>query len=370
MLKINLGGSFDELKGAQNFVVEGLSDPDLEKLKTLNLTQQEWQTLFPIYVGHIELSIKRAPVAGTYSIQESSVIFLPHYPLLPGQYYQAIFDFSKIVSAPYNTKNIPRFAISFQIPKRQSLPTTVTQVYPSADILPENLLRFYIYFSSPMREGVALNHIHLMDDKGDFLENVFLDTVEELWDPTMTCLTVFLDPARVKTGLTMHNQLGRALVAGNSYCLVIDKDWHDVNGASLLSPFEKKFSISKAKTAPPNINDWAIISPTVKTKLPISIKFTSSFDRILLMTCIKVLKPNGELCIGRIDITHHETQWHFIPKEEWEVGSYKLEISSKLEDITGNNLQSPFEKRSDPNKQQVKNYHLSLLLEPDPVISN
>ena len=52
----------------------------------------------------------------------------------------------------------------------------VTAIYPEQNILPENILKFYIHFSEPMREGNFLDHIHLLDSKGKDLKGVFLIT--------------------------------------------------------------------------------------------------------------------------------------------------------------------------------------------------
>ena len=41
----------------------------------------------------------------------------------------------------------------FTIPKPKTVPGTVSMIFPSADKLPENTLRFYVHFSKPMAEG-------------------------------------------------------------------------------------------------------------------------------------------------------------------------------------------------------------------------
>jgi len=44
--------------------------------------------------------------------------------------------------------------------------TTVVRVFPSADKLPENHLRFYLHFSAPMNRGEAYAHLKLLDENG------------------------------------------------------------------------------------------------------------------------------------------------------------------------------------------------------------
>jgi hypothetical protein len=54
-------------------------------------------------------------------------------------------------------------------------------VYPTADTLPENLLKFYIHFSRPMRDGDAARHVALLDERGRAVSDAFLATDTELW---------------------------------------------------------------------------------------------------------------------------------------------------------------------------------------------
>ena len=41
--------------------------------------------------------------------------------------------------------------------------TIVSQVYPTANSLPENLLKFYLHFSAPMSQGKVYSYIHLLN---------------------------------------------------------------------------------------------------------------------------------------------------------------------------------------------------------------
>ena len=51
----------------------------------------------------------------------------------------------------------------------------VAQVYPSADVLPENLLKFYVHFSGPMRGGHIYDHVRFRDEAGKLVEMPFLE---------------------------------------------------------------------------------------------------------------------------------------------------------------------------------------------------
>ena len=46
------------------------------------------------------------------------------------------------------------------------LSVRVEHVYPSANVLPSNQLRLYIYFSAPMSRGEAARYLHVLDENG------------------------------------------------------------------------------------------------------------------------------------------------------------------------------------------------------------
>src|SRR5207237_5315237 len=134
--------------------------------------------------------------------------------------------------------------------------TVVTRVYPSANVLPENLLKFYLYFSAPMRRGHIYEHIRLLDHAGKPVELPFLEIDEELWNPDMTRLTLFIDPGRITRGVQPLEEVGPALEEGKRFTLAIDSNWLDVNGVPLKSGFEKHFKVGPADRDTPEPAKW------------------------------------------------------------------------------------------------------------------
>ena len=106
-------------------------------------------------------------------------------------------------------------------------------IYPTASELPENLLRLYVYFPRPMALTEGMDNIVLLNDKGMPVTGAFLPTHRELWSPERQRLTLLLDPGRVKSGLAAQELMGRALVSGRSYTLVVSGSSLDVMGCSL-----------------------------------------------------------------------------------------------------------------------------------------
>jgi hypothetical protein len=77
----------------------------------------------------------------------------------------------------------------------------VSQVFPTADELPENQLRLYVHFSAPMGSKGGLDFIHLLDENGAEVEDPFLPLDAEFFNDDRTRYTVFFDPGRQKRGI-------------------------------------------------------------------------------------------------------------------------------------------------------------------------
>ena len=133
---------------------------------------------------------------------------------------------------------------------RERRPTVVEAIYPSSDVLPENQLKFYIHFSAPMSRGDSYRHIRLLDAKGKPVEAPFLELAEELWDDSGRRLTLLLDPGRVKRDLKPHKEVGRAIVDGGRYTLVIRRRLARCREASRwVARFARSFALPRPMSA-------------------------------------------------------------------------------------------------------------------------
>ncbi|MCF2859461.1 hypothetical protein L1286_18405 [Pseudoalteromonas sp. SMS1] len=221
----------------------------------------------------------------------------------------------------------------------------VSVVYPTADTLPENLLRFYVYFNQPMRTEDTLSHVYLTDDNGKRLEGVFLANKVNLWSPDRKRLTLLFDPGRVKTGLVAHNTLGRALEDGSTYQLVINAG--AINQKTCTSVYTKRFTVVAPIYEKPSVNSWRISQPKERTKQPLIIDFNAPIDHTSLAYRIRVKNGDGEIVSGLIDIGSQEKQWIFLPNTNWaEKETYTLFVAPILEDIVGNRITGLFDQPS------------------------
>ena len=175
-----------------------------------------WGTVFLVYAG----TGKVPALLGSYAVEAGTLVFHPRFPVMAGVHYHAVF----------REPSGLMIARDFDGPSRATNPVArVEQIYPSADVLPSNLLRLYVVFSDPMSRGEAAGHIHMEDDRGNILPDELLPG-QELWDPTFRRLTMTFDPGRIKRGLTSNRTIGPPIVEGRHYRLVIDRDWPDARG--------------------------------------------------------------------------------------------------------------------------------------------
>lgn len=222
----------------------------------------------------------------------------------------------------------------------------VSAVYPTADSLPENLLRFYIYFSKPMRRENVQSHVYLADEKGYKLQGVFLDNKFDLWSPDSTRLTLLFDPGRVKTGLVAHQAMGRALKPGKAYQLVIAASTVDAKGCSLVTSFRKHFKVIEADYKVPDVNEWKINHPSEGTREALTVNLNGLMDHVSMAYRIRVKDVSGQVVAGSLELAMQEQQWIFTPEQPWNQSPYQLQVDPVLEDVAGNRTTGLFDQPS------------------------
>lgn len=322
--------------GASGVEVTGLPPITLQRLQRWTLPQ--WQRLLVVYAG---LDESLPPMLGTYRIEGNTVRFTPQFPLAPSVTYRAVLRSANLPGA--KTKAAPLTAI-FEAPARNVTPTTiVSQVYPSTDVVPENLLKFYLHFSAPMSRGHSYEYIRLLDSNGKQVELPFLELDEELWDQTQTRLTLLIDPGRIKRGVLPLEEIGPSLEAGKSYTLTISRAWQDGNGNPLKEDFQKQFRVGPPDRTPPDPAQWRIEAPKAGTRTPLIVTFPEPMDQALTQRVFSVVAESGAAIAGQVALTEQERRWEFTPNRPWLVGNYHIAIQTTLEDLAGNNIGKPFE---------------------------
>jgi hypothetical protein len=291
---------------------------------------QQWGQVFSVQVDLADVP----PLLGSYHLEQGALVFVPQFPVQAGVPYRATFK------VPGLDPVVQRFAI----PKPDQTPTTIVErMYPSASVLPENQLKFYIYFSAPMSRGEAYSRVHLFEENGKEVERPFLTLTEELWDPQGARFTLFFDPGRVKRGLVPHNELGTPLNEGHKYTFVIDHDWLDAEGKPLKTDFKKSFSVVAADRKALDEGLWKIIAPKAGTADAVAVEFPEPMDYALLQRQLGIIDASGNVVEGRVEIDREESRWRFIPRTLWKGGRYKVQVGTVLADLAGNMVDHPFD---------------------------
>jgi hypothetical protein len=228
--------------------------------------------------------------------------------------------------------------------KAPALTEEVTHIFPSSDLLPENLLRFYVCFSKSMQRGRALEEISLLNSDGQPVADALYRPPVELWDRSMQHLTVLLDPGRLKRGVRPNRELGLPLKLGQMYMLAIGAGMVDLSGGRLHETFYKHFRVTAAVREHIAVEKWGIVPPATKSLQPLVLMFPRPLDRALLSHTITVTPPGNQGLEGRITIDQCERRWSFTPTSPWAAGSYHVRVSSSLEDVCGNSVIAAFDK--------------------------
>jgi hypothetical protein len=324
--------------------VTGFSAPALNELRRVNWKAEEWQRLLTVHAeqGDLLADIGLPPMLGTYRATTDSLRFEPQFPLEPGLAYRATFQPGHAPGGKKSSER-PISAVLQRPVLKPEATTVVAQIYPSASIVPENLLKFYVHFSASMSGGHIYEHIHLLNDAGKPVELPFLEIDEELWNPEMTRLTLFIDPGRIKRGVKPLEEVGPALEQDKSYTLVIDRNWKDSAGTPLKESFRKMFQVGPPDREPPDPARWKVLPPNRDTREPLTVAFPEPMDRALAQRMIHVHPASGSSVKGKVALDDQERRWTFVPVETWRAGSYTLTVQTTIEDLAGNNIGKPFE---------------------------
>lgn len=325
--------------GSRVFQVEGMPS---QLLRHWSSQCQQGRSGDPIFSVHVD-GTGRAdlpPVQGTLLIEEDRLRFRPLFPLQPGVTYRVELRLAGLNPGvplePIRARF--RFGTPTQMPG-----TVVKQVYPTTDRVPENLLKFYIYFSAPMSRGGIYEHIHLLDASGRPVELPFLEIDEELWNPEFTRLTLFIDPGRIKRGVRPLEEIGPALEAGRRYTLKIDRAWRDAHGAPLKRDFRKTFDVAPPDREPPDPKQWRVRAPRAGTRDPLGVRFSEPMDHALVERLVRVADSTRARVAGAARVANRERDWIFVPEAPWRAGEYRIVIGSVVEDLAGNSIGRPFE---------------------------
>jgi hypothetical protein len=324
---------------AGKFDVVGLARADLDAIQKLDL-KGAGAKVFEVYVASNKNDDSRPAMLGTLRVAGHVLRFEPRFPPVPGVRYKAIYRPSQLPGHD----GAADVRAEFSVPRPQrAAPTTVTVVYPTRTVLPENQLKFYVHFSAPMSRGDAYKNVRVLDESGKPITLPFLELDQELWDPTGKRLTLLFDPGRIKRGLKPREEDGPILVEGKKYTFVVERKWQDADGNELKESFRKEFRAAAPEAKAIDINDWKLTPPRAGGSTVLDIRFPKPLDHALLQRLLWITDAEGTRVPGSIQISEEETRWQFTPEKPWKAGKYDLVIDTSLEDLAGNRVGKTFE---------------------------
>lgn len=320
------------IEDSPQFVFTAVTDAKAPAVTIGEIERDGWKV---VVAREALASEKQSGILGHFVQDGPAVRFEPRFSLRPGMRYQVVM--------PNQTPQ----RLTFEIPQTTSdssalPPASVSAIYPTADELPENVLKFYIHFSEPMSRGRAYSHIALFAD-GKRLESPFLELGEELWDPRQQRFTLFVHPGRIKRGVKPNMDAGPAMRAGTLYTLKVGREWQTAAGRPLEKAVEKNFRVAFPDREQPQPGNWKIEIPAKQTQQPIGLVFDEPLDRALLQRMLQVVDSEGKPVKGDVQVGADHDRWAFKPVESWVPGMYQIIIDTALEDLCGNSIARPFE---------------------------
>lgn len=315
--------------------VSGLSSAETSALRAASLDRSAWQRILLVSTS----TDSTVAMAGTYTVSEQAIEFAPAFPFDAGRAYTTRFNPSKM-PVPRSAGLISR-AVDFPR-SAASAPVVVTAIYPSASEWPANLLRFYVHFSGPMAREVGAARVRILDDAGEDVADALLPASSDFWSPDQTRHTALFEPGRVKRGIQPNVDMGRALVPGREYTVLVDEVWRDAHGRPLAAPFRRRVRVGPPRGYPLSLDAWAVGSPAAGSSEPLTVRVPAPLDHALFLRTVGVTRA-GQPVAGVVEVSREETEWRFTPRQPWERAGYELTILSALEDPAGNRIGRAFE---------------------------
>jgi hypothetical protein len=115
----------------------------------------------------------------------------------------------------------------------------------------------------------------------------------------------------------------------------------------LAQGYSKTFVTTRRDETQPDIAQWGIVTPPHGTKEALVIHFPDPLDHFLVRDGIKILNSAGDFLAGDITMESEERIFKFTPAEPWSKGHCELQVEGRLEDLSGNNLNRPFDRDLD-----------------------
>ncbi len=307
----------------------------IERIENLSLNKKQWASLF-----HLKTQPTNPPVIGDYDIIEGQIVFIPRFLPDPSLAYIVSFSFetlNKLLGKEVGNGTFKE-TVTFTAPS--STNPNILSLSPEQDELPQNILRIYIHFSSPMSFQNPYDFISIIDQEGKEVFEPFVIVPQGLWNIDRTRLTLLFHPGRIKRGVGPNMTEGDILHVGDTYQLKISNKWKGSNGKRLKEAFTKTFTVGDAINEKIDYKNWKLATDkgrlTIKTKHPL--------DQALAKRMLLIRAKDGTLLNSYVEFNNSykiTVCWKKHQGKELE-----LVIDPRLEDVCGNTPLNAFDYES------------------------
>lgn len=322
--------NFGEIRTTQ------LPEEIANRLRESNLNQQEWSSFF-----NLKTESSNPAVLGDYSVRNNQIVFTPRFLPDPSISYIISFSNAKLNSIFDTSLNNEIFTEKVNFSAIDSKEPEVVSISPDLTTFPENILRIYVEFNSPMSFENPYHFISIKNNQGEQLVEPFVIIPEGLWNIDRTRLTILFHPGRIKRGVGPNMTEGDILENGKKYIMEISKEWKGSSGKTLNSSFQKSFTVSYPLREKINFIEWDLIANEDGV---LYIKTLHPLDQVLAKRMLFIKAKEGDIQPSRVEfISAYQLR---ITWSKQSVSEYELIIDPRLEDICGNNPLNAFDYES------------------------
>lgn len=256
---------------------------------------------------------------------EAGYLLRPKIPLSEGGLYRVVLRGSDGATQ----------SVSYEVPKTGASKPQVVRIEPASGKVPANLLKFYIYFDQPMREGRQIfEQFTIFDEEGKAVDAPWRR--QEIWNPDATRLTLLIHPGRIKQGVNLREELGPVLKPYSTYRLMIDRKLKSARGVEIGSPIAHEFSTGPECYQIVDPGRWELVIPSVGSTDALQIRPVRALDHALVRHQIVILNSEHEAVQSIANQIEGAELIEIRPQEPWKDQDYYIEIGELLEDLAGN----------------------------------
>ena len=318
-----------------------LPDSIVDLLLGQKLSFPEWTAFYRINVAGQSRSM-----LGNYRVEDTRIAFRPRFLPDPSIRYNVNFNFNALYEVLALSARLPEdsvFSDWIDYPSFEESKSEITGMYPSINVLPENALRMYLYFSAPMGFDNPFDHIQLVDQEGALIKNAFAELPEGLWNADRTRLTLLFHPGRIKQGVGPNLSEGPVLEEGKLFELRVSKEWRAGDGTELAGDFKKSFFVTSAQRSKLRKKDWTI-EAICKDECIVRLSTGGIPDLEMVDNMVAIQNEKGEPVEF---VCYPEASGTFLIRSDLfqKDASLTMMVNPKMEDISGNTFLNAFDAR-------------------------